>query len=64
MFKQEIKEQVNKFNEYSEEGKMGVKIENGFATLYINDKIITEDFDFTVLDRIKQINRERGFSYL
>jgi hypothetical protein len=57
----ELKTQVDLYNRY-ETRRMKVVIEDeDFASLYINNELITEDADYLVLERVKQINHECGY---
>lgn len=57
----ELRAQIELYNKY-ETKKMTVVIEDeDFASLYINKQLITEDADYLVLERVKQINHECGY---
>jgi hypothetical protein len=60
---QDINKEVEKYNTYVDTGEMKVLVKDDFASLFIDNELITEDFDFVVLERIRQINHENGLDY-
>jgi hypothetical protein len=58
---EEIRIEVEKFNDY-ENQVMTLGMVNEFITLYIDGREITSG-EYEVLQRVKEINRERGLEF-
>lgn len=59
----ELKKQVDLYNNYADD-KMTFREVDAWYTLFIDGRTITSDDIYNIIDRIKQINRENGFTHL
>jgi len=59
----DLKEEVDRYNKYmkSEMTYQGI---DGWYTLFVNGMTITNDDIYSILERVKQINRENGLTHL
>jgi len=58
----EIEEEVRRFNNNSD-SVMEIKDYGVCCELFINGESITEDYHYSVYQRIRDINRENGYHY-